>query len=109
MSIHCFRRKITGTFLSVQSNRVKPAILAFRNIDNARNMKRFYYQLENPKQDVVISTFTEESLVKMCQDVHLDIEIIDESKLISLDAPTSKANCINILDRAFSMSMSMPT
>jgi len=99
--VYCLRRTISGTFLSVHANRSKPAIIAFKSLNNARNIKHFHSQLEKPRQEVVIATYTKESLVAMCQNAYLDIEILDDDITITLEAdPRAR---LELLTRAYTM------
>jgi hypothetical protein len=97
--MYCIRRTITGTFLSVQGQRTKPAILAFKSIHNAQNILCFHYQLENPKQRLTIVPYTKDALIAMCENAHLDIEILDQDTSITFE-PTP-ASMIETLNRAY--------
>jgi len=92
------RRQVTGTFLTVQANRERPAIIAFRFMKNAKMVKSIYCQMEKPKQEVIIYTYTEHAMASMLKNSHLDIDIIDESITITFDADPHA--CSRMMERA---------
>ena len=99
--LHCIRRKVTGVFLSVHANRDRPAIVAFRHANNAKGFNKVYYQFHNPKQEVVVNSFTEIELLSMFKNSHLDVAIIDEATTLTLLA--DPVACAEMMERTIRM------
>lgn len=79
--IFCIKRKPSGTFITVQGDRPKPAILGFKDRVAAQNMLRFYRQLETRLgQEVIVDKVDLSSLIKMCSNTALDICILDREQ-----------------------------
>lgn len=83
---YCIKRNISGTYLSTQGNRPKPAIVVFRNPKNARNIMRFYKECNQNKkqQEMLVEKVNIIELAGMCKNVALDLTIIDDSVVFNL-------------------------
>jgi hypothetical protein len=103
--LYCIKRKISGTFLSTQGNRTRPAIMTFKTKENARNMLMFYKNCSkhNEKhQPIIIEKINPSTLAQMCNNVALDFAIMDENVFFKL-APNEKY--IEILNRAYAIDL----
>ena len=103
--LYCIKRQFSGTFLSTQGNRRRPAILTFKNKDNAVNVLRFYKDSEiRLQQPIVIEKICPETLAEMCKNVALDFAIMDEPDCIVYKlAPDERY--LEILNRAYSINI----
>lgn len=97
---YCIKRKISGTFLSTQGNRPKPAIVVFRKQENARNIMRFYKDcnLNKKQQEITIEKVNLLELARMCKNVALDVTIIDDSVIFNL---RPDEEYLSVLNRSF--------
>ncbi|NBU82937.1 MAG: hypothetical protein EBS55_14960 [Flavobacteriaceae bacterium] len=97
--LYCIKRKISGTFLSTNGNRSKPAIMVFRNQNNAKNIMRFYKETSNKlQQEISVEKVNILELTRMCKNVALDISIIDENITFILKPDEEY---IKVLNRSF--------
>lgn len=79
--IYCIKRKASGTFITVQGNRPKPAVLGFRDRQSAQNILRFYRQLETRiDQEIIVDKVDLSTMIKMCTNTSLDICVMGKGK-----------------------------
>lgn len=79
--IYCIKRRVTGTFITVQGNRPRPAILGFKDRVAAQNMLRVYRQFETRLgQEIIVDQVDLSALIKVCSNTALDICVLDHDK-----------------------------